>query len=173
MEKLHKRSDGFAETPSGLFAVVPKYSQKPRNGVAWFSFRPSVLSEHPIRVEWPQDQHMIVIDADTAAAMVRLSFANMPDEELIEQYNAAVDEYVAKEAEADALRIAAEEKAAADQAAAEKAASDKIAADKAAADKVASDKAAADKAAADKVAAKATADKVAADKAEADKKKAK
>lgn len=93
MEKLQRRSDGFYETPSGLFAVAPRAVSGRREGVAWFEFKASALGE-VIRVEWPDGAPVIAIGETDARVMLRHGYANAVTDELMEQYNQAVAAYL-------------------------------------------------------------------------------
>lgn len=90
MEKLQRRSDGFFETPSGLFAIAPRARSGRKDGVAWFEFKTSFVSE-VIRLEWPENAPVIAIDPDVARVMLRNNYANNITDELMQAYNAAVD----------------------------------------------------------------------------------
>lgn len=99
MEKLHKRSDGIAETPSGNFAIIPKRFSGKSEELKWFEFRTSALAE-VTRVEWPASAPFIITEADVAVAMVRLGYAINVTQELVDRYNVAVEEFEKDAAEA-------------------------------------------------------------------------
>ena len=99
MEKLHKRSDGIAETPSGNFAIIPKRFSGKSEELKWFEFRTSALAE-VTRVEWPASAPFIITEADVAVAMVRLGYAINVTQELVDRYNVAVEEFEKNAAEA-------------------------------------------------------------------------
>lgn len=92
MEKLHKRSDGFSETPSGNFAVFPlRYSGLTSEGMRFFRYVPK-FNAGAIQIEWnPDDSALVIIPADIAANMVMLGYArNLTDAE-VSQFNDSVD----------------------------------------------------------------------------------
>lgn len=99
MEKLHKRSDGIAETPSGNFAIIPKRFSGKSEELKWFEFRTSTIAE-VTRVEWPASAPFIITEADVAVAMVRLGYATNVTQELVDRYNVAVEEFEKEAAEA-------------------------------------------------------------------------
>lgn len=90
MENISLRSDGFYETPSGMFAVAPRAVSGGNEKTEWFEFKANVLGE-VIRVEWPHGDPIIVLEAATARAMLKAGYANAPDADLVAEYNAAVD----------------------------------------------------------------------------------
>lgn len=92
MEKLHKRSDGIAETPSGNFAIIPRRFSGKSEELKWFEFRTSTVAE-VTRVEWPASAPFIITEADVAVAMVRLGYAVNVTQELVDRYNVAVEEH--------------------------------------------------------------------------------
>lgn len=101
MPKLHKRSDGACETPSGLFAVVPKYTSGIVDDISWFEFRSDFQS--PVtRVEWQTGSALILLPQDQAKAMVRMGYADGISDNLLAQYNDAADEWNASAAKARA-----------------------------------------------------------------------
>jgi hypothetical protein len=88
MEPLHKRSDGACETPSGLFAIVPRYASGRRgdNGeVSFFRFKTSVNSP-TVEIEWETGSALVLLPQDTAKAMVRFGHAIGISDELLERY---------------------------------------------------------------------------------------
>lgn len=94
MEKLSRRSDSAVETPSGLLAVTPRVRSGVTGETAWFEFKAHMLSE-VTRIEWPAGAPVIVVDSDTARALVVAGYAGEVSDELIESYNAAVDSFQA------------------------------------------------------------------------------
>jgi len=95
MEQLHRRSDGIAETPSGLFAVTPRTkSGVTGNGVAWFEFRASYTTP-VVRIEWDDRSPFIVIDGETANQMLRLGYADNISDEQLALYATAFDAWQA------------------------------------------------------------------------------
>lgn len=100
MEKLHKGSDGLAETQSGFLAVVPRIhsGRTPDGEFFYFEYKANVLG--PVtRVEWPSYQPFCLIKRDQGEAMLRLNFASPATDEQIADFNAAVDTYEAQQAE--------------------------------------------------------------------------
>jgi hypothetical protein len=93
MEKLQRRSDGYFETPSGLFAVQPKAVSGSKDGLSFFEFKVGVLSDRT-RVEWPSDAPIIVIDQQVAVNMMRARYAYNITEAQMDDYNTAVDNYL-------------------------------------------------------------------------------
>lgn len=91
MEKLSLRSDGIAETPSGLFAVIPRHKSGETDDTAWFAFKPGMLSE-AIRIEWPKQASIVIIPSDIAVTMLRMGYAYNLTAEVVAAYNSAVDE---------------------------------------------------------------------------------
>jgi len=104
MEKLTRRSDSAAETPSGHLAVVPLARSGSSEGTSWFEFKAHMLSE-VVRVEWPSASPVIVLDADMAKSMVRLGYAAGVSDALLDEYNSAVDQYNAKTGESPAAKV--------------------------------------------------------------------
>lgn len=97
MEQLHRRSDGIAETPSGLFAVTPRTkSGVTVNGVAWFEFRASYTTP-VVRIEWDDRSPFIMIDGETANQMLRLGYADNITDEHIAMYAKAFDAWQASQ----------------------------------------------------------------------------
>lgn len=94
MEPLHRRSDGIVETPSGLFAIVPKYSSGKDGENSWFEFKTDVFSD-AIRVVWPTQSPFILLSQDVATAMLRLGYAGGIDDDLLARYEVARDEWLA------------------------------------------------------------------------------
>lgn len=134
MEKLSRRSDGAYETPSGLFAVAPRAVSGKKDGITWFEFKASVLSE-VTRVEWPSGVPVIVIEQATAISMLRNGYAHGITDDLMDQYNEAVAKWEAEQkpvddaaAKAEADKAAKIEQAEQAKLAAEQAEKDKLAA---------------------------------------------
>lgn len=94
MEKLSRRSDGFFETPSGHFAIQPRAVSGKRDGTSWFEFKASTLGE-VIRFEWPTGAPVIAIDQTMARTMIARRYAFNINDQLMADYNAAVDAYLA------------------------------------------------------------------------------
>ncbi|XAI96624.1 hypothetical protein [Synechococcus phage Ssp-JY38] len=92
MENISLRSDGFYETPSGKFAVVPRVRSGSNERTEWFEFKASVLSE-VIRIEWPKGAPVIVLDAPVAKTMLNAGYALHPDADEAKDFNDAVDKY--------------------------------------------------------------------------------
>jgi hypothetical protein len=94
MEKLHRRSDGYSETSSGDFAVVPQRKSavvERTDGIYnSFSFKPSFNAD-TITVEWPIESGIAVFPGDVSALMVRLGYARNLTKEEVEQYNSSAD----------------------------------------------------------------------------------
>lgn len=85
MEPLQKRSDGYFETPSGSFAVVPKAVTGTRDGRSWFEYKPSVLAS-AVRIEWETGAALIIIDQDVARTVLRHGWALNLNDELLDRY---------------------------------------------------------------------------------------
>lgn len=97
MEPLQKRSDGIYETPSGRFAVVPRYStgRLGRDGeTTFFRFKPTVFSD-AIEVRWPTSEPFVIIAQEPATAMLRLGHAENITDELAERYALEVEKFAA------------------------------------------------------------------------------
>lgn len=94
MEKLHRRSDGYSETSSGDFAVVPQRKSavvERTDGIYnSFSFKPSFNAD-TITVEWPIESGIAVFPGDVSTLMVRLGYARNLTKEEVEQYNSSAD----------------------------------------------------------------------------------
>nr|DAF77147.1 MAG TPA: hypothetical protein [Caudoviricetes sp.] len=94
MEKLHRRSDGYSETSSGDFAVVPQRKSavvERTDGIYnSFSFKPSFNAD-TITVEWPIENSIAVFPGDVSTLMVRLGYARNLTKEEVEQYNSSAD----------------------------------------------------------------------------------
>lgn len=90
MEKLTKEHDGFYRTPSGFAAVVPKTaSGRTADGSNYFEFKVSALADI-IRVEWPAEAPLALLDNDVAVMLVRVGYAVHPSEALVAEYNELV-----------------------------------------------------------------------------------
>lgn len=85
MESLQKRSDGFAETQSGLFGVVPLNYKEDEDGVRFKSFRPG-FTNPIIEVNWKGD--IAVVEEEVARAFMNYGYAEYPTQDQIEAYNA-------------------------------------------------------------------------------------
>lgn len=123
MEKLYRRADGAAETPDGLLAVIPLQGQRVDEENSVFSFKSNPYGPS-IRVQWNTAAGIAIIDADTAAAMVRHGYATGMTEYQVSAYNDAVEAHNALSEEDLATaqkKIEEEAKAAAEKAAAESA----------------------------------------------------
>lgn len=103
MEKLQRRSDGIYETPTGLVAIVPVKRSGVRNGMAWFEFKARMLGA-PTRVEWPESAPVIAVDADVARTMMANRYALNINDEQMDDYNAAIDAWLAAGGGAPQLR---------------------------------------------------------------------
>lgn len=110
MEKLQRRSDGFFETPSGLVAISPRAVSGRKDGLAFFEFKSSLLSEI-VRIEWPDGAPVIALEADHARVMIKNNYALNIDNDQMTAYNNAVDAYLAS-ASAPAVTTQAEPPAA-------------------------------------------------------------
>jgi hypothetical protein len=91
MEKLQRRSDGIAETPSGLFAISPKRSSGRDSETNWFDFKKRATSE-TIRVRWPRGETIAVIDSSIALFMLSAAYARNASDEEVRAWNAAIEE---------------------------------------------------------------------------------
>jgi hypothetical protein len=91
MEKLQRRSDGIAETRSGLFAVAPLRSSGKDNHFKWFDFRKTAVSD-VIRVRWPIDEEIAVIEAGIANFMLNKKYARQVSDRQINEWNEAIDQ---------------------------------------------------------------------------------
>lgn len=94
MEKLSRQVSDSFETPSNLCAVVPRFRSNIVDGVAYFEFVSSTFAP-VIRVEWPADSEVALVDKDVADAMVKNKWARHLTNEEADAYNAAVDAYIA------------------------------------------------------------------------------
>jgi len=91
MEKLQRRSDGIAETSSGLFAVSPTRVSAQTSDLNVFTFRPSVVSE-PVEVRWRKDDGIAVIEQSVARMMLDRRYAEQATDEQVARWNAMIDE---------------------------------------------------------------------------------
>lgn len=90
MEKLTKRSDGIAETPSGDFAVFMTRSyQLTSDDVRFFSYRPSIVGD-PVRIEWVGD--IAVIPPLYALSLIKSGHGRNPTDDEVDYYNLELDE---------------------------------------------------------------------------------
>lgn len=106
LEKLHLRSDGFAETQSGLFAVdMLRQSGTDGEGNAFFRFRPGYL-EQAVTVIWPQDDAFVLIPEGTAKVLVARKYAKPIDQDMIDRHNAAIEK-PARKTKAKAVKAGA------------------------------------------------------------------
>lgn len=78
---LHRRSDGFVETPEGEFAVVMRAMSGIRfDGVKWFTYKLSVNSEE-ITVEWDHKDNFALFPADISRGLIAMNYAVVPNDE--------------------------------------------------------------------------------------------
>jgi hypothetical protein len=104
MEKLHYRSDGAAETSSGLFAVLPVVRSGTFDGKAYFEYKATPIADIT-RIEWPATTDVVLIAPDIARELVRSGYATGLTSSQVERYNSAVDEWLATNPD-DAKKIA-------------------------------------------------------------------
>lgn len=88
MEQLYKRSDGFAETPSGNIAVFMLRGSIEEEGVSYFRYHPDFTSA-PVEIRWEED--IAVLPADVAKALVSRNYARNLSQEEVENYNTLLD----------------------------------------------------------------------------------
>ena len=97
MEPLQKRSDGIFETPSGSFAIIPRYAtgKLGRDGeISFFRFKPAVFAD-AIEVRWPTSDPFVIIEQDTAVAMLQRNYALNLTDELFDRYMMEVEKFEA------------------------------------------------------------------------------
>lgn len=91
MEKLQRRSDGIAETLSGLFAISPKRTSGSDEQFNWFDYRRTAVA--PItRVRWPRGETIAVIEAPVANFMLHEGYARQVSDDEILEWNERIDE---------------------------------------------------------------------------------
>lgn len=95
MEPLHRRSDGACETPSGLFAIVPRVKSGSRNGVDWFEYKTTVFST-PVRIEWETGAALVLVEQPVAINMVRNGWADGISDDLLAKYMEVYADVTAK-----------------------------------------------------------------------------
>lgn len=95
MEKLHLRSDGYSETPSGLFAtVMQRYTGVTPDGQRYhFTFRTCPACEGT-RLEWPINTSVMLLSQDIVSFIEGKGYARALVGEEVDAYNAAVDAYI-------------------------------------------------------------------------------
>lgn len=91
MERLQRRSDGFYETASGLFAVSPKRHIYESASYLQFNFKARPL-EPSIIVRWRKEDGIAVIDASVAQVMYSSGYATHASEEQVARWNEKADE---------------------------------------------------------------------------------
>lgn len=91
MEKLQRRSDGFAETQSGNLAVFPLRSSGRNTEHKWFDFKRTAVSD-AVRVRWRIDDAIVVIEASTAVYLVKKNYARHVTDEEVRKWNDMIDE---------------------------------------------------------------------------------
>jgi len=91
MEKLHTRSDGISETPSGLFGVSPLRWNEHVDGTRSFEFMAKVHG--PVQhIIWEGD--IAVIRPDVAMVMVGKGYARHPTETQVQEWNEKVQAWI-------------------------------------------------------------------------------
>jgi hypothetical protein len=91
MEKLTRRSDGFAETISGKLAISPTRFSGKDSDFKWFDFRRTATA--PVtRVRWRIDDKIAVIDAPVASFMIGKRYADNVTDRQINEWNDKVAE---------------------------------------------------------------------------------
>lgn len=95
MEKLHKRSDGYSETPSGLFAtVMQRYTGVTRDGQNYhFTARLCPTCEGT-RFEWPVNTSIMLLQQDLVFFLEGKGYARGLSQEEVDRYNEAVDAFL-------------------------------------------------------------------------------
>lgn len=90
-EKLYLRSDGIAETPSGLFAVkMLVRGQNYGNGRRQLRFRTSFYAD-PTIVEWNAEDDFALYPAALATALVTRGYAKSVSKDVVDAYNDFVE----------------------------------------------------------------------------------
>lgn len=90
LERLHLRSDGVTETPSGLRAIVMFYRMRDDGVRALFNFKAHAMGE-TITIQWPSDSDVAILPPETSAAVVANNYARYLWSDEVDQYNALVD----------------------------------------------------------------------------------
>lgn len=91
MEKLHLRSDGYAETPSGLFAtVMTRSSGVTATGLNWFRFKTTSYQDR-VTLEWPTSTDVIIVSKDIVDFLEAHRYARPLTADEVDGYNEAVD----------------------------------------------------------------------------------
>lgn len=95
MEKLHLRSDGYSETPSGLFAtVMTRYTGVTPDGKSYhFTVRLCPTCDGT-RLEWPVNTSIMLLSQDLVSFLEGKRYARGLVAEEITAYNEAVDAYL-------------------------------------------------------------------------------
>lgn len=91
MEKLQRRSDGIAETLSGLFAVSPTRVSAQTSDINIFTFRPTAVSD-AVEVRWRKDDGIAVIEQSTARMMLDRRYAEQASDDQIARWNSLIDQ---------------------------------------------------------------------------------
>lgn len=99
---LTKRADGFHEDANGNVACVMQVRSGSLGGGqgSWFEFKASFDAE-PVRVEWPNDQPVVLFPQDITAVMLRKKYARLPTEDEVEQLEAAYAAWLAQQPDAE------------------------------------------------------------------------
>lgn len=91
MEKLQRRSDGYAETLSGSLAISPVRFSGRDNQYKWFDFRRTAVADIT-RIRWGIDDKIAIIDASNAKFMIGKNYAENVSDEQINEWNGKIDE---------------------------------------------------------------------------------
>lgn len=91
MEKLQRRSDGFAETQSGNLGVFPLRSSGKDTEHKWFDFKRTAVSD-TVRVRWRIDDKIIVVEAATALYLFRKGYARHVTDAEVLAWNETIDD---------------------------------------------------------------------------------
>lgn len=90
MESLQRRSDGFAETASGLVAVKPLRQSGNNSEISWFEYKTRPMAETTV-LRWRIEDQIAVIDEATAKFLLTAGYArNATDGEVL-VWNQTVD----------------------------------------------------------------------------------
>lgn len=109
MEKLQFRSDGAAETSSGLFAVIMTITSGRDEETSFFEYKTTPLAD-AMRIEWPTPVEnapdVVLLPQDEARFLVRSGYARGLTKNQVEAYNLAVDADTSGEQQAAVIKEA-------------------------------------------------------------------
>lgn len=86
LEQLYLRSDGIAETRSGLFAVRMLKCSGVVDGLRFFSYRPTFNSDTKT-VMWPEENSFALFPSATATGLMNKGYAGKITQDEVDSYN--------------------------------------------------------------------------------------